>query len=527
MALLTKDAVDIQLEQSETILSDISSRYNVRTMKNKLLAQINNLKAQESKFLQALGAKSLQQINQRIKEYKEAMPKIKNLSGHSLYMSFLNSIESSIEYIENEEQKRFIDYFSQIPDASGWLKSEDFIGWFQGQLNSVSTGHVSATHGYTGATSIEQVIVKRLTEAQRRRLRQYISEDKGRSLIDSNITISNDGNSVTTTQNIPNWATLTQSEKKSVVDKMIDKGQISSKQIDNMLKQLYSLIISNGPTENKIFRQSVGEVIFESKSKTKVFYGGNMLNGITGLLGEIQALFFIKSILGEKNTQDASIDWVGGIKNPHEDLILQYAGDKIGIQVKNAYKDIEKLGQMSDISFMNKAALNFEEVKKELGQDYNDILAIYEMDAFNIEYRTKQENGKTIYYAAKNETFAPTRENIEALSSQADRVMALFAGALMYMSIGEEFSDIQVGNSIYFVGGAIMKFASEILISIFNKLEQVEEDLGFKITSYFNKGQNNISTIAEYFNSNQSNRSRSVSGALGQLFLESSYTFTL
>lgn len=527
MALLTKDAVDLQLESSEQILSDLSSRYNIQTMKSKLQAQIEHLRQQESLFLSALGASSLEEVNQRIKEYKQALPQITNLNGHGLYLSFLNSIEASMEYLENEEQKRFIDYFSQIPDASRWLDTNDFVSWFHSILNSVSAGHVSATHGYTGATSYEQVIVKKLTEAQRRRLNEYIKQDKGRSLINSTISIINEGNSVVTTQNISDWATLTQNQKKSTIDKMLDKNQLSSHQLDNMLRQLYELIISKGPTNNKLFRQSVGEVIFEKNSKTKVFYAGNMLNGITGLLGEIQALFFIKSILGETGAQGADISWIGGIDNPHEDLALQYAGNKVGIQVKNAYKDVEKIGQMADISFMNKAALNFEEVKSELGADYEDILAIYEMDAFNIEYQTKTENGKTLYYAAKNDDFAPSRENIESLCAQADRIMALFAGALMYMQVGEEFSNIEVGNSVFFLGGAVMKFASEILVSIFNKLEQMEENLGFKITSYFNKGQSKVGTIVDYFNSNQGNHGRSVSQALGQLFLQSSYTFTL
>ena len=42
---------------------------------------------------------------------------------------------------------------------------------------------------------------------------------------------------------------------------------------------------------------------------------------------------------------------------------------------------------MEDISFMNRAAWSFDSVVKRIGAaDYQDILSIYEMEAFNIEY---------------------------------------------------------------------------------------------------------------------------------------------
>jgi hypothetical protein len=56
-----------------------------------------------------------------------------------------------------------------------------------------------------------------------------------------------------------------------------------------------------------------------------------MMNGITGLLGEIQGLFFIKSLLGDAANTVDSVEWVGGKGNPHEDLILSSLGKMVGI----------------------------------------------------------------------------------------------------------------------------------------------------------------------------------------------------
>lgn len=524
MALLTKQAVDEQIAESFDALITLSDKYNVDTMKRQLQAQINKLKSQEAAFLSALGAKNLNEINARLKQYRQDFPKIKNLSGIDLYWQFLNSIESSQTYLEDKEQQEFIDFFSRV-NIEEITPTEDFIAWFQAILNSASTGTVHSTRGYEQATGIEQVILKRLTAQQKRRVKEFMAGKRKQTKNNKyTITVVESADTVTTSLDRKDWATLTKNQKKAEIEELMAKGLLSESQLNDMLRQIYSLIVSKGPSENKYFRQAVGEVIFEKSSKTKIFYGGNLMNGIAGLLGEIQALFFMKSLLGDAASSNSSISWVGGIDNPHEDLILQAAGDRIGIQVKNSYKDLESLMKLEDVSFMTRAASSFEEVKKQIGaNDYQDITTIYEMSAFNIEYVVKEG----IYKPGPNDKFAPSRDNIDFLAAEADRIMALFAGALMYMAVGEEFSNISLGNSVYIVGGATMKFASEILLSIFSKLENYEKDTGFKITSYYKKGANKIGNIADYFNANKGHHGRSVSEALGQMFLQSSYTFNL
>ena len=76
MALLTKALVDEQVRESFSALSDLSSKYNVETLKNDILRQIERLKTQETLFLSALGANSLSEINERIKQFKKDYPKI-------------------------------------------------------------------------------------------------------------------------------------------------------------------------------------------------------------------------------------------------------------------------------------------------------------------------------------------------------------------------------------------------------------------------------------------------------------------
>lgn len=527
MALLTKQLVDEQIRESFSALTDLSSKYNVDTMRAELEQQITRLKQQEQIFLNAVNAETIEQVRQRISKYREDFPKIQNLNGPALLTSFLKPAEASMEYLTDERQRKFVDFFSKIPEDI--VQAEDFSGWFQGILNSIQTsGRVRITSGYSDAKSVSDIVLRRLTAAQNRRIDEIISgkaplsEGFSKRLDEIRTTLNEDSVSVMYTRS--DWAALTEAQKESEIKDKLKRGEITDHQLNLLLEQLSELIISQGPAHNQYFRDAVREVIFEQNSKTKVFYGRNMLNGITGLLGEIQGLFFVKSLLGEAGNYKAEISWVGGIGNPHEDLILKSLGKMVGIQVKNSSKDIEEMGQMSDISFMTRAANSFEEVKKRLGAaDYQDILSIYEMNAFNIEYVV--ENG--IYSPGDNDEFRPSRENIEFLASEADRIMALFAGALMYMSVGEEFSSLEVGNSVYILGGLTMKLASEILIELFGKLERYEKEIGFKITSYFDKGANKIGNIADYFNANKGKHGSSVRNSLGQLFLQSSYSFSI
>jgi hypothetical protein len=55
--------------------------------------------------------------------------------------------------------------------------------------------------------------------------------------------------------------------------------------INNLENYIISSVSSS--VESSLFNSVVHEVLHNPSSLTKIFYGGNMINGITGLLGEI------------------------------------------------------------------------------------------------------------------------------------------------------------------------------------------------------------------------------------------------
>ena len=159
-------------------------------------------------------------------------------------------------------------------------------------------------------------------------------------------------------------------------------------------------IINACPSADKnILLSSIQEVL--SKKPLAFFIGGN-IEGMTGILGEIQALYYFKSLLGNK--AGASASWIGGLNNPHADLLLVEGLKQFGIQVKNTSRSQAEL-EVSFQSFGAKAgrtignfgaiweyantdealsSLNVLNISSSLSEAIQTFLA---MEGFNIYYK--------------------------------------------------------------------------------------------------------------------------------------------
>ena len=532
MALLTQAAVESQLDLSSDLLNNIEQKYNISTMKNELQAQLNSLKNKERVFLNIMGVTNIDELNRRLKDLKQDLPGLQNLSGSNLNKVFLQPTRYARENQTGEYKQKFINYFLYQEGYGDFLTPKDFGDWFLGILNEGHKGTpFSARSGFIDATSLEQVIISKLSEAQQKRVKGFLGLEESVNL-GATIQTTTTTDTLTHTLNYKEgWAGVTGFTKGADIQAMLQKGTLKQEWLMEIIGNLENYIISNVSTvsESALFNSVVHEVLYEPSSLTKIFYGGNMVNGITGLLGEIQGLYIIKKLMG--SGADRFVNWTGGIKNPHEDLVMSIFSngifEKIGVQIKNSAKDIEKIGQLADVSFTKKSGINITDIKNRLGSDYEDIIKIYEMDAFNVEYMpVTDEKGRKFYKAMDNDKFKGTRQRIEQLSDRADRTMALFAGSLMYMSISINATESLGGNCVFLLGGSVFQLASQILTNLFKQLEKEEEELSFKVTSYFERGSNGIGTIVDYLNSKEA-RKGSASLARGNVILESAYTFSI
>jgi hypothetical protein len=66
--------------------------------------------------------------------------------------------------------------------------------------------------------------------------------------------------------------------------------------------------------------RAIDKVILK-RGGTTAFFVGNNVKDMTGILGEIQTLYYLLVIT--EGEIDSNMGWVGGIGNPHSDIILR------------------------------------------------------------------------------------------------------------------------------------------------------------------------------------------------------------
>ena len=249
---------------------------------------------------------------------------------------------------------------------------------------------------------------------------------------------------------------------------------------DSINRNFIKQIMSACPSANKrILQNSIEEVL--SKKPLAFFIGGN-IEGMTGILGEIQALYYFKSLLGNKG---GNVSWIGGLNNPHADLLLVEGLKQFGIQVKNTSRQAAEL-EVSFQTFGAKAgrtignpgaiweyantdeALNSLSVIGLSGDLSEAIQTFLAMEGFNIYYNWDSSSGRA-KAVGMNERFQEEREQIELYAEKAQQIASLVSVSMMYMQ-ETNFSG-GASNTLYLIGGSTLISAASILSDIIAKLK--------------------------------------------------------
>ena len=120
-------------------------------------------------------------------------------------------------------------------------------------------------------------------------------------------------------------------------------------------------------------------------------------------------------------------------------------------------------------------------------------------------------------------TFVSTRNQIESLREDADRVASLQAAAMMYMDVAEEFSKTGQANRniLYIISGQIFD-AATMLTKIRNAIDTRSRS-SFALQAYLKK--ENRSTIIEDLNDKGFSLIGSEGGNVKNFKLTTSYNF--
>ena len=510
-------------------LGDIQSQYNLQNYQNVLEDSIKQLKEKEKELFSFFNFGKYERtaagLQKRIDEIRTNASSLQLLSGPELWTFISKSLAASGDIIERRQiqfteflKEKLKDFPQEALNEEKDLVEKNLIEQVndilnEQVLNKTKTGKIDKrylVHGIgkmAGAQSVEDIYLKFLTKRQQELAIQALKQQNNRIIATSQVTKDN-------------WYDITNRLKPTEALK-----KLSIEERKMIMEKLLSFLESKGLSKEVL---AAAREVFSQKDFTTFFVGDNIINGISGILGEIQGLYIFRSLIANPN--ETMLKWIGGLKNPHEDLTLENLSknQNFGIQIKNTLKDVAN-DFSKEINFAQRSSNTFLDYLDMNDKQKKVISQIYQLYQFNIEYVKTKRRGKIIYAPGNNEYFAPLREKIENLKLQADLIMYLFSDILMYMGTERAANKIQSsGNLLYLIGGRKLYTASELLSLILKQLKDITNNVNskqsFRVSSSFANTGN--TTIADYFNKRGIGKKNKLkSSQLGSLVLTSSFVF--
>lgn len=530
-------ALEPQIKAAEVAIDQAWQLANEKQLYFQLEQQINTLNQKELELFRnhfnidcISPQQGIQILQERINEYNQKTAALNNLSGQnisqlvedyqmdiegilSFYKDFVMSMETKVVGIlgktEQEAMKELsreiiklansINKKTKMGSAINDLVNITFSAKAQeGKFSSNAFKKASSKSLFSGTlkdtTQLTEKLIKSIY-AKRKELNRALKKQNKEEFPILNIIIKNNyGDYVSEyAQATGGFATASERTKNKKYD-MIPE-------IDKVAALISSKIGNN-------FYPEIREFLLKDPAQ---IYAGRNAKNITGLLGELQGYLYMTIILGR---EPSSIGWVGGQQREghqsHTDLTMVLKSEgieerEIGIQVKNSIND------NMIIQFQDMVGLT------------EDFKSIYYFEKFNVPYEITGPKGSRKAVSGNPPTFTSTRNQIESLREEADRVASLQAAAMMYMDVAEEFSKTGQANRniLYIISGQIFD-AATMLTKIRNAIDTRSRS-SFALQAYLKK--ENRSTIIEDLNDKGFSLIGSEGGNVKNFKLTTSYNF--
>lgn len=530
-------ALEPQIKAAEAAIDQAWQLANEKQLYFQLEQQINTLNQKELELFRVhfnidciSPQQGIQILQERINEYNQKTAALNSLSGQnisqlvedyqmdiegilSFYKEFVMSMETKVVgIIEKTEQEAMKELSREIIKLANSINKKTKMGSAINDLVNI-TFSAKAQEGkfslnafkkanskslFSGAlkdtTQLTEKLIKNMY-AKRKELNRALKKQNKEEFPILNIIIKNNyGDYVSEyAQATGGFATASERTKNKKYD-MIPE-------IDKVAALISSKIGNN-------FYPEIREFLLKDPAQ---IYAGRNAKNITGLLGELQGYLYMTIILGR---EPSSIGWVGSQQREghqsHTDLTMVLKGEgieerEIGIQVKNSIND------NMIIQFQDMVGLT------------EDFKSIYYFDKFNVPYEITGPRGSRKAVSGNPPTFASTRDQIDFLREEADRVASLQAAAMMYMDIAEEFSKTGQANRniLYIISGQIFD-AATMLTKIRNAIDTRSKS-SFALQAYLKK--ENRSTIIDDLNDKGFSLIGSEGGDVKNFKLTTSYNF--
>ena len=530
-------ALEPQIKAAEAAIDQAWQLANEKRLYFQLEQQINTLNQKELELFRnhfniscSSPQQGIQILQERINEYNQKVVALNDLSGQnisqlvedyqmdiegilSFYKDFVMSMDSEIiGVLQKTEQEAMKELSKEIIKLANSINKKTKMGSAINELVNI-TFSAKAQKGnfssnafkkannkslFSGALKDTTQLTEKLIKnkySNRKELNRALKKQNKEEFPILNIIIKNNyGDYVSEyAQATGGFATASERTKNKKYDMLPE--------IDKVAALISSKIGNN-------FYPEIREFLLRDPAQ---IYAGRNAKNITGLLGELQGYLYMTIILGR---EPSSIGWVGGQQREghqsHTDLTMVLKGEgieerEIGIQVKNSIND------NMIIQFQDMVGLT------------EDFKSIYYFDKFNVPYEITGPRGSRKAVSGNPPTFISTRNQIEFLREEADRVASLQAAAMMYMDVAEEFSKTGQANRniLYIISGQIFD-AATMLTKIRNAIDTRSKS-NFALQAYLKK--ENRSTIIEDLNDKGFSLIGSEGGTVKNFKLTTSYNF--
>ena len=257
------------------------------------------------------------------------------------------------------------------------------------------------------------------------------------------------------------------------------------------------------------FNQAIRNIVVNYPAS--LFVGSNE-QGIIGILGEIQALYYMYSIFGDLNPSidpQQLLTWIGGdttagggVKTG-ADLVLKIAeSNGFGIQVKNSMSLTSATNFSSFV--LNKDGIENSFLKQltDFGIDKAIAMALedtFTMQSFNIAYHLKGTTAVAGDPKGPNaDVYFNTYSKLLTLVERASRYIALAAVMIMRIQYlqGQGFEQ---NNTLWVIGGGAIVSAVQILDDLIKQIDGELKGNIFHASATTRLGESGF-TIVDYIN---------------------------
>jgi hypothetical protein len=505
------DSYERRVSDISQSIASLSSGDFYFDARNQLIAQIDILKTKEQKLFNLLGVSSIEELNKALQEYREA---VLNLSGAQLNEYFIGALQA-------ENQKEFESFSKAVKD----VVSEDLFNnepleklgrdTIRDAILSLLNIGKKGTR-YTSSAGIRDgaIFPSSFTKEQKNRwdqlLRQKYSHKKSAmDYISITANPTKGGMEAGFT-----WYDFTEEMTPTEA-----KERLTESQLENINRQVRQLVLSRVGKDGHMINEIMGEMLKENKY---LFFVGKNVNQITGILGELQGIYYLAKLF--QGDWRRAIRWRGGTSTgvgntkPHQDILLK----EFGIQVKNTTK--ESLIDMSAVDF-SEMKLDSMLARAGISPAAADVfINYYGTLAFNVEYhRDRRRRAGSQYLPGLRMTdknakrFAANRAHLIALEKDIETLLSMFAAAFMYLDVSDQAQGLDT-NVLFLLGGAAFYTASQVLTDVLEDLER--EKRSFGVRASFSRGENIIAAL------NAQSRSPNFSRAVvNDIKLTSSFKF--